>query len=183
MSYLSSLYIDKDNCLLYLTTHKRREGGRMNELQVQVDKAIDLVKRLAMIIYEFKDDSQHQLTILINEYITILSTLSKSKDCTNLPLDLVQCLDEGRHPDYHLKSQLESLKMEKEIVHGKALAIASFREQLLIGLSQQQNLSQECKVALTGLQSSKPPKIPMVRLSLPIEQDQDGEEDAIIDVA
>lgn len=172
----------------------------MSELQVQVDKAIDLVRRLAMIIYEFKDDSQHQLTILMNEYIALLSVLSKTKDCTNLPLDLLQCVDEGRHPDYHLKLQLENLKLEKELVHGKALAIASFREQLLTGLSQQQNLSSECKIALTGLQKSMPPKIPMVRLNLPVEPDQggeeeregegeeeegegEGEEDAIIDVA
>lgn len=139
-----------------------------------LEAAIELTKRLGLLIYEFKDGgaSQAQVEATLNEYVALLSKLTKLEGNTPVPLALLQHVDSGRHPDSYLQQRFSALQNESARAHGKCMALLQFRDELLTAL--QGDSEGEFKESLMALE--RKPKL--VRLSLPSHE----HEEEIVDI-
>ncbi|PRP77197.1 Pre-B-cell leukemia transcription factor 1 [Planoprotostelium fungivorum] len=89
---------------------------------------------------DFKVDSQPVLNESLNQIVEHLQQLDdiRSKfDHINIPLEVLQCIDEGKNPDTFSLQILERCKTQNEKTRGKIRQLRNFKESLLEEMNKQ----------------------------------------------
>jgi mediator of RNA polymerase II transcription subunit 10 len=105
----------------------------MEETIASVQRALALLHQLQQTVSDFKLPSQVVLLERLNGLVTELGVMSTAaQDChIQIPLEVVNLIDEGRNPDEFTKDLLNSCVQRNQASKGKVDAFKALRKSLL----------------------------------------------------
>ncbi len=96
----------------------------MKEIEQQLLNFVHLLLKTGISI-----DSP-QLPLLMNEIITQLQLLETNTIPIDIPISLLECIDQGLNPDLLLKQQLQTIVDKNQKTHGRLLSIKLLHDEL-----------------------------------------------------
>lgn len=99
---------------------------------------IENVRQLGIIVSDFQPQGQTTLNQKINQMVTLMQEVDKSKNKVQdvqVPLEVFDYIDQGRNPQLFTKDCMEKALAKNEQVKGKIEAYRRFKALLLLELS------------------------------------------------
>jgi len=119
-----------------MTTAERVLDPRTPLGSIQKDLAdiIETLVHLGVQIHDFQGTETAKLGLAnnINKIVDQLRGISDRKDLQNvqIPLDIVNYVEDGRNPDIYTKEFVEVVRKLNQYLNGKSLAFQNFRDTL-----------------------------------------------------
>ncbi|XP_060681316.1 mediator of RNA polymerase II transcription subunit 10 isoform X2 [Hemiscyllium ocellatum] len=107
---------------------------KFDNLEEQLEKFIENIRQLGIIVSDFQPSSQAGLNQKLNSMITGLQDVDKCRQQLhdiNVPLEVFEYIDQGRNPQLYTKECLERALAKNEQVKGKIDTLKSSQERLL----------------------------------------------------
>lgn len=110
-----------------------------DRISKQLKKLVDALGETASRVHQLKDgeDSRKLLQSNFNQIIEQMKELGDmgGDDETEVPLELVHCLDSGRHPDLWFRNLMNGIDAAQSEARNKAKALRGFHDILADELS------------------------------------------------
>ncbi|XP_060681315.1 mediator of RNA polymerase II transcription subunit 10 [Chiloscyllium punctatum] len=111
---------------------------KFDNLEEQLEKFIENIRQLGIIVSDFQPSSQAGLNQKLNSMITGLQDVDKCRQQLhdiNVPLEVFEYIDQGRNPQLYTKECLERALAKNEQVKGKIDTLKKFKGLLIHELS------------------------------------------------
>lgn len=114
-------------------------ADRLESLEDTLEKFIENVRKLSIIVSDFQPQGQNVLNSTINNIIGGLKEIESTK--TNfqevyIPLEVFDYIDSGKNPQLYTKDCIDKALSKNEAVKGKIDLYRKFREDLTTQLEQ-----------------------------------------------
>uniref|UniRef100_UPI00358E1195 mediator of RNA polymerase II transcription subunit 10 n=1 Tax=Myxine glutinosa TaxID=7769 RepID=UPI00358E1195 len=113
-------------------------GEKFDNLEEQLEKFIENIRQLGIIVSDFQPSGQVVLNQKLNAMISGLQEIEKCRHHLNdvhVPLEVFEYIDQGKNPQLYTKECLERAMGKNEQVKGKIDTLVKFRGQLLSELT------------------------------------------------
>uniref|UniRef100_A0A2R5LF12 Mediator of RNA polymerase II transcription subunit 10 n=2 Tax=Ornithodoros turicata TaxID=34597 RepID=A0A2R5LF12_9ACAR len=110
----------------------------LEDLESNLELFIENVRQLGIIVSDFQPQGQTTLNQKINQMVTLMQEVDKSKNKVQdiqVPLEVFDYIDQGRNPLLFTKDCMEKALAKNEQVKGKIEAYRRFKALLLLELS------------------------------------------------
>ncbi|XP_076355598.1 mediator complex subunit 10 [Tachypleus tridentatus] len=107
-------------------------------LESSLEKFIENVRQIGIIVGDFQPQGQTVLNQKINQMVTLMQEIDKSKSHIQdiqIPLEVFDYIDQGRNPQFFTKDCMEKALAKNEQVKGKIDIYRRFKALLLVELS------------------------------------------------
>ncbi|XP_013779724.1 mediator of RNA polymerase II transcription subunit 10-like [Limulus polyphemus] len=107
-------------------------------LESSLEKFIENVRQIGIIVGDFQPQGQTVLNQKINQMVTLMQEIDKSKSHIQdiqVPLEVFDYIDQGRNPQFFTKDCMEKALAKNEQVKGKIDIYRRFKALLLVELS------------------------------------------------
>ncbi|XP_043545568.1 mediator of RNA polymerase II transcription subunit 10 isoform X1 [Chiloscyllium plagiosum] len=111
---------------------------KFDNLEEQLEKFIENIRQLGIIVSDFQPSSQAGLNQKLNSMISGLQDVDKCRQQLhdiNVPLEVFEYIDQGRNPQLYTKECLERALAKNEQVKGKIDTLKKFKGLLIHELS------------------------------------------------
>ncbi|XP_072365591.1 mediator of RNA polymerase II transcription subunit 10 [Scyliorhinus torazame] len=111
---------------------------KFDNLEEHLEKFIENIRQLGIIVSDFQPSSQAGLNQKLNSMITGLQDVDKCRQQLhdiNVPLEVFEYIDQGRNPQLYTKECLERALAKNEQVKGKIDTLKKFKGLLIHELS------------------------------------------------
>ncbi|XP_054911858.1 mediator of RNA polymerase II transcription subunit 10 [Poeciliopsis prolifica] len=111
---------------------------KFDNLEEHLEKFIENIRQLGIIVSDFQPSSQAVLNQKLNFMISGLQDIDKCQKQLhdiNVPLDVFEYIDQGRNPQLYTKECLERALARNEQVKGKIDTMTKFKSLLISELS------------------------------------------------
>ncbi|CAM9486931.1 unnamed protein product [Lampetra fluviatilis] len=113
-------------------------GEKFDNLEEHLEKFIENIRQLGIIVSDFQPSGQVVLNQKLNTMIGGLQEIEKCRQSlhdVHVPLEVFEYIDQGKNPQLYTKECLERALAKNEQVKGKIDAMKKFRSQLIAELS------------------------------------------------
>ena len=110
----------------------------LDALESQLESLIENFRQLGIIVTDFQPQGQTILNQKINQIVTSLQDIERSKNNMQdiqVPLDIFDYIDQGRNPQLYTKDCMEKALSKNEDVKGKIDNYRRFKSMLLTELT------------------------------------------------
>ncbi|XP_013884277.1 mediator of RNA polymerase II transcription subunit 10 [Austrofundulus limnaeus] len=123
---------------LFCVCKKLEMAEKFDNLEEHLEKFIENIRQLGIIVSDFQPSSQAVLNQKLNFMISGLQDVEKCRQQLheiNVPLEVFEYIDQGRNPQLYTKECLERALARNEQVKGKIDTMTKFKSLLISELS------------------------------------------------